>query len=318
MKAGAQWIQYLLSLVPYCPWQHIVFTLPCQYWSLVFHNRWLLAEMSRIAADVILEICHQADVEPGIFTVIHTWGRDQQWHPHIHLSTTAGGVTSGHTWKNLHFYARKVMSMWRYRITRLLSRKYPDLVMPDALAAEGSSKREWNRFLDTHYRRGWNVNVSRVMDNATHVAVYFGSYLKKPPVPMSRLEHYAGQDEIGLRYNSHRTKREEYLLMSGDEFMERFSWHVADKGFRMVRYYGFLSPAKRRLLEEVVYIITETVRKTAMQITWRGMYQRLLKVDPLKCVLCGSQMRFTGLKRGYRLAEQVLMHEPLARMRWCG
>ncbi|EOU0846493.1 TPA: hypothetical protein ACWSIK_004708, partial [Escherichia coli] len=25
-----------------------------------------------------------------------------------------------------------------------------------------------------------------------------------------------------------------------------------------------------------------------------------------------------GLKRGYRLAELVLMHEPLARMRWCG
>ncbi|ENB49549.1 putative transposase [Escherichia coli P0298942.14] len=48
------------------------------------------------------------------------------------------------------------------------------------------------------------------------------------------------------------------------------------------------------------------------------MYQRLLKVDPLKCVLCGSQMRFTVLKRGYRLAELVLMHEPLARMLWCG
>ena len=57
--------------------QHLVFTLPCQYWALVFHNRWLLAEMSRIAADVILEICHQADVEPGIFTV-----------------STHGGVTS--------------------------------------------------------------------------------------------------------------------------------------------------------------------------------------------------------------------------------
>ncbi|EHX52606.1 IS91, transposase, truncation [Escherichia coli] len=188
--------------------------------------------------------------------------------------------------------------MWRYRITRLLSRKYPELVIPDGLAAEGSSKRDWNRFLDIHYRRGWNVNVSRVMDNATHVAVYSGSYLKKPPVPMSRLEHYASQDEIGLLYNSHRTKREEYLLMSGDEFMERFSWHVADKGGRMVRFYGFLSPAKRRLLEEVMYVITETVRKTARQITLRGIYQRLLKVDPLKCVLCGSQMRFTGLKRG--------------------
>ncbi|END8412888.1 hypothetical protein ABMO82_005145, partial [Escherichia coli] len=30
---------------------------------------------------------------------------------------------------------------------------------------------------------------------------------------------------------------------------QKFSWHVADKEFRMVRYYDFLSPAKRRLLE---------------------------------------------------------------------
>ncbi len=86
----------------------------------------------------------------------------------------------------------------------------------------------------------------------------------------------------------------------------------------MVRYYGFLSPAKRRLLEEVVYLITETVRKTARQIRLRGMYQRLLKVDPLKCILCGNQMRFTGLKRGYRLAELVVMHEPQARMQYYG
>jgi hypothetical protein len=85
-----------------------------------------------------------------------------------------------------------------------------------------------NRFLDSHYRRGWNVNVSRVMDNATHVAVYSGSYLKKPPVPISCLEHYAGQDEIILRYNSYRTRREEYLVMSGDESWKgsRGMWRI--------------------------------------------------------------------------------------------
>ncbi|HAJ7082379.1 TPA: hypothetical protein HNN98_24100 [Escherichia coli] len=41
-------------------------------------------------------------------------------------------------------------------------------------------------------------------------------------------------------------------------------------------------------------------------------------VDPLKCILCGCQMSFTGLKRGYRLTELVLMHEPLAQQRVCG
>ena len=71
---------------------------------------------------------------------------------------------------------------------------------------------------------------------------------------------------------SQRSKLPRYVVkLHEDDFlmkkMQKFSWHVADKEFRMVRYYGFLSPAKRRLLEEVVYIITETVRKTAKQIT---------------------------------------------------
>ncbi len=47
------------------------------------------------------------------------------------------------------------------------------------------------------------------------------------------------------------------------------------------------------------------------------MYRRLLKVDPLKCILCGSQIRFTGLKWGVPSAELVLMHEPLGPDRNC-
>ncbi|EDK0678977.1 IS91 family transposase, partial [Salmonella enterica] len=315
-KAGEIWIQYLLSLVPDGEWQHITFTLPCEFWTLIYHNRWLLAEMSWLAADVVLESGRRAGLLPGCFAVIHTWGRDQQWHPHIHLSTTAGGLTDDNGWKKLQFYGKNVMAMWRWRITELLRREYYRLEMPESLAAESRSRRDWNQFLDRHYRRKWNVRVSKVMDNAAHVAMYFGSYLKKPPVSMSRLEHYAGRDEIVMRYNSHRTKQEEKLVLSGDDFMERFSWHVPEKRFRMVRYYGFLSPSKRALLEKV-YALTATERKTARKVTWRGMYQRLLKVDPLKCILCGSQMYFGGLKRGLRLPELLASHEQLAQMKIC-
>jgi len=209
------------------------------------------------------------------------------------------------------------MAMWRWRITDLLRREYWRLEMPVVLAAESRSRQDWNHFLDRHYRRKWNVRVSKVMSNATHVAMYFGSYLKKPPVSMSRLEHYAGRDEIIMRYRSHRTKQEESLTLSGDEFMERFSWHVPEKRFRMVRYYGFLSPSKRAVLDRV-YALTETQRKTARKITWRGMYQRLLKVDPLKCILCGRMMCFSRLKRGLRFAELLTCHKQLAQMKICG
>ncbi len=66
------------------------------------------------------------------------------------------------------------MPMWRYRLTDLLRREYWRLEMPAALAAESHYRRNWNLFLDRHYRRKWNVRVSKVMDNATHVAMYFG------------------------------------------------------------------------------------------------------------------------------------------------
>ena len=96
---------------------------------------------------------------------------------------------------------------------------------------------------------------------------------------------------------------------------------MADKGFRMVRYYGFLSPAKRRLLEDVVYVITETVRKTARQITLRGIYQQLLKVDPLKCILCGNRLRFVSAQTGSyvgsksALSRRVRMKSTILRVR---
>ncbi|EKI9472013.1 IS91 family transposase, partial [Salmonella enterica] len=40
--------------------------------------------------------------------------------------------------------------------------------------------------------------------------------------------------------------------------------------------------------------------------------------DPLKCILCGNKMCFSGLKRGLRLAELLACHERLAQMKMCG
>lgn len=101
---------------------------------------------------------------------------------------------------------------------------------------------------------------------------------------MSRLEHYAGRDEIIMRYSSHRTMQEERLRLSGDEFMERFSWHVVEKGFRMVRYYGFLSPSKREVfptddsVKKVVWLAIQAAsQKWTMPLRdWRMAMSRFI------------------------------------------
>ncbi|WP_334472551.1 IS91 family transposase [Arsenophonus sp. PmNCSU2021_1] len=255
VKACLQWINNTLAWLPKVPWQHITFTMPGEYWPVIRANRWLLGEMNRLAADVVLTICRDLNITPGIFTAIHTWGRDQKWHPHIHLSTTAGGVTKNNTWRDMSFYRENVMTMWQHRITESLRKHYYTLTIPDELKCEGRSKFSWNRLLNTHYKRGWNINLSNILSNITHVTLYLRFYLKKAPVSLSRLKHYAGEDNITLRYKSHRTKKQEDEVITSDELITRFESHVPQKWFHIIRYYGFLSPSApmRKMLTEVVY-----------------------------------------------------------------
>lgn len=220
-KATEQWVQQQLQVLPVTPWQHMTFTMPCQYWELVAENRWLLSAFSKLAAEVILEYCAKYGIQPGIFNAIHTWGRDMKWHPHIPLSTIAGGLTAdGKRWKSLEFHHRTLMKQWRYNVTDFLRKNYWQLVMPSSLAQESSSRREWEKCLNRYYQRKWNIHVAPPTEDAHHTISYFGRYLKRPPVSLSRLDHYGGGD-VTLTYNSHKIKRLERLKMSLDTFIEK-------------------------------------------------------------------------------------------------
>ncbi len=90
-------------------------------------------------------------------------------------------------------------------ITALLRKHYYTLTIPDELKAEGRSKESWNQLLNTHDKRGWNINLSDILSNITHVTLYLGFYLKKRPVSLSRLKHYSGEDNT--RYAIRATAR---------------------------------------------------------------------------------------------------------------
>nr|WP_281181065.1 transposase [Candidatus Arsenophonus triatominarum] len=60
---------------------------------------------------------------------------------------------------------------------------------------------------------------------------------------MEQQAYYSDEDNITLRYKSHRTKKQEDLVMTSDVFITQFASHVPEKWFHMIRYYGFLSPS---------------------------------------------------------------------------
>ena len=43
------------------------------------------------------------NLTPGFIMVLHTFGRDLKWNPHIHVLLTEGGMSEQGTYKNVHY-----------------------------------------------------------------------------------------------------------------------------------------------------------------------------------------------------------------------
>ncbi|MMZ51665.1 putative transposase [compost metagenome] len=55
----------------------------------------------------------------------HTYGRQLNQHPHIHVSVTRGGLDVKYgTWRNLFFKKKEVEAIWRNAVVYLLRDNY--------------------------------------------------------------------------------------------------------------------------------------------------------------------------------------------------
>ncbi|MDE1465932.1 IS91 family transposase [Spartinivicinus poritis] len=196
-KLTEQWIQKQQTILPDPPWQHITFTMPGELWELFKLNRFLLNDLSRLSANTLLKFAKNKGITPGIFTALHTFGRDLKWNTHVHLSITLGGLTLDHRlWTPLYFPQQSIKKRGRYGIIDLLQKHYDKLIFPESLQTIGATYSGFTRWLDSHYQKTWIVHFAKPNKNHKKNVSYLGRYIKRPPLAMSRLEHYDGHKVI--------------------------------------------------------------------------------------------------------------------------
>lgn len=102
MKATEQWIAEKQHILPDCEWQHITFTMPDKLWP-AFTNIWpLLNKLLAYATDTLLKWARKLNIETGLFVALHSYSRQLNQHPHIHLAVTRGGLCLKHgVWRPL-------------------------------------------------------------------------------------------------------------------------------------------------------------------------------------------------------------------------
>ncbi len=303
------------TLLPDTNWQHITYTMPGELWIVFNANRSLLGKLAALSAKPLLKIAKKKQRLPGIFTALHTFGRNLKWNVHVHLSITLGGLCpEGASFKPLYFPKQQVMSMWRYEIIHLLRSSYDSLELPLSIKQLCPDAKTWNQWLDTHYRKNWMVHFAKSTHSHRHTVKYLGRYIKRPPLALSRLKHYDGQHVV-FKYLDHRTGTYQSYECTTEDFIKRFIRHIPDKGFRLIRYYGFLANRVRGTRLPQVYTALGQSEKSIRSIQWPTLSKRSFGIDPLQCLLCQSPMVMTQRCFGLPNYELHLRHKQFALMR---
>lgn len=191
--------------------------------------------------------------------------------------------------------------MWRYGVIKMLRH-----------AREQKRIDITSACLDVQYHKPWIVHFAKPANNPWHNVSYLGRYLKRPPCSYARLAHYQGKD-VSFEHLNHQTGKYQTAVFEKEEFIERLTKHIPDKGARMIRYYGLLANRVRGKLLPIVYSLLEQTVKQQKFIGWAGLMKNSFAYNPLKCILCKADMLCTGMKFGLSSIQLMEHHEKLAK-----
>ncbi|MGH7464667.1 MAG: IS91 family transposase, partial [Longimicrobiales bacterium] len=101
--ARAQWIENRQSELLEVPYFHVVFTVPEEIAAIAFQNkRVVYGILFRTTAETLTTIAadpKHLGAQIGFFAVLHTWGQNLLFHPHLHCVVPGGGPSpDGQRW----------------------------------------------------------------------------------------------------------------------------------------------------------------------------------------------------------------------------
>jgi len=226
------------------PYFMVTFTLPAQLRSLCLaHPKQLydliLKESAGALSDVIATKHRSGSC--GFTSVLHTWGRQMQHHPHVHCIVPALALDP-ETDELIHpdndtflVHFKPLAARFRSRMQSAIEEQHPGLhkeltsAQKRALAPAAT----------------WNVKLQHVGKGVTALR-YLARYVHRSAFAPKRLLGYDGRGRVRLRWTCSKTGCDAILALTPHEFIRRWLLHVLPKGFTRVRHYGWLSSAAAR------------------------------------------------------------------------
>lgn len=244
-----RWVESRCSELLPIGYFHLVFTLPSELRALCYRNK-------RLLYDALLQCSSEAmqdaalsryGIRIGSLCVLHTWNQKLSFHPHVHHVVPACGFDSSQLPARLpsgekFFVSTKVLSrLFRGKfISRVKEFYYRDALRFGLGLEHLSHPANFEQFLSRACRAEWVVYAKRPFASPEAVIKYLASYIHRVGISSRRLLSFTGSEVTFLaRSRQDRSKREPHTVPIR-EFCRRFLLHVLPRGFKRIRYFGFL------------------------------------------------------------------------------
>jgi hypothetical protein len=246
--AAARWLEKQAADLLPTPYFHVVFTLPDALDPIALANPWVVYDLLlRSAAETLLEVAadpKHLGAQTGVLAVLHTWGQNLQFHPHVHCVVPGGGLSpDGSRWiaSSANFFLP----------VRVLSRVFRGKFLAGLRAALTKGELrfaadQFKRLLSKAVATDWVVYAKPPFGGPEQVLKYLARYTHRVAISNARL---LGFDDgmVRFRYKDYaHGNRKRVMTLTVLEFVRRLLLHVLPTGFHRIRHYGILANCHRQ------------------------------------------------------------------------
>jgi hypothetical protein len=250
-QARERWMEARRQELLQTRYFHVVFTLPHELHTLVLQNQeGLYNLLFRTVAETLREVARNSKhlgAEIGFFGILHTWGQNLLFHPHIHCVIPGGGISPDkerwiHPLYPFFLPVKALGKVFRGKFVAGLRCAHRKKLLTCAGSIQYLAKPQcFSAFLRTLFRQNWVVYAKPAFGGPEQVIRYLGRYTHRVAISNHRLISFDGGN-VTFRWRDYAGgNKTRVMTVSPDEFMRRFLLHVLPKGFVRIRHFGVLA-----------------------------------------------------------------------------